>query len=156
MRRIRGPLVFTVLVGAYALATLAQTLTLSPVARLVPLWVLVPVLALLAVELTLTLAPRLAARWSFLVEPDRFATRAHLARGRPTVPAEPEDAPDLRPVLAWYALLPLLVLCLDLRLALGLYTFCYLRGRAGASTGKALALAIALAGLASGVRGLLS
>lgn len=137
MKRPSGSRVFTLLVAAYVLAVLAQTPALSPVARLVPLWVLCPVLALLALEWVLTRVPRVTASSG----PDRYHPPA-------TPPAVSTAA--LLPLLGWYALLPLLVACVDLRWALGLYTFCAMRWRAGETVARALVLAVAMAALAAG------
>lgn len=157
MNRTTGARVFTLLVAAYVLATLVQTVTLSPVARRVPAWVLPPLLLLLGLELVFAFSPRRAARWSSLAEADPFAARDRLARRVPG--AESETDREARPaawsVFAWYALLPLLVCTLDLRLALGLYTFSYARARAGASWVRAAALALGMAGLAAGLLRLL-
>lgn len=155
MSRARGPLVFTLLVAAYVTAVLLDTLTLSPVARMVPLWVLLPTLVLLGVDLALTLAPRLAAHWSPPEKRESFATRKLLERGRSATGSEPEGRRASGPVLGWYALLPALVLCLDLRLALFLYTFSYARLRGRESFALSLLLAALLGGLAQGARWLL-
>jgi hypothetical protein len=150
MTATRGAKAFTLLVAAFVVALAAQTAVLSPVARLVPRWVLGPVLALLAVELALAFVPSLAARWAFLVQRDLFARRKRAPAIPVEVPPPPEGLRALGPVFGWYALLPALVVALDVRLALFVYTLAYARLRARESILVSLLLAGLVGGLAAG------
>jgi hypothetical protein len=152
MTATRGARAFTLLVAAFVLALAVQTTTLSPVARLVPRWVFVPLLALLAVELALAFIPTLAARWDFLVQRDLFARRKRAPAIPVEAPTPPEGLRALGPVFGWYALLPALVVALDVRLALFVYALAYARLRARESIPVSLLIALSLGGLAAGAQ----
>jgi hypothetical protein len=140
-------LAFTALLCLFAALLLWQTLALGRVARLAPLWVIVPTFGLLLLQLVLDLFPQLARR---------------LPRGWTFGPAEagtPELAPETlgsamagisdrrggreAETLAWLAGLAVIVQVVGVILAVPLFLFAYLVSRSGEPWWRAAAFAIA-------------
>jgi hypothetical protein len=154
VRRSAGETLFLLLVTGLAITLLAQTRTLSPVSRLVPLWVLAPTLALIALLWLIEIRPRLAARWSFLQEHDYFSTRRLLDRGL-ALTGPPASAWSGPATLGWFILMPGLVWAVGIWIAAPLYTFIYLVFRARASWFVSALVAAAMGAIGYGARWLI-
>jgi hypothetical protein len=131
------------LLVAVAAAFLAGTVGLSPTARLVPLTVVVPTLALAVAQLALDLVSRFDARSGRHDRPDAIPSERV---------ADDDIAPDDRrrhevALLSWLLVLLGLLALVGLRAALPAFTFLFLRARAGESA--ALSAVVALVVLAT-------
>ena len=107
------------------------TLSLNPVARVVPLAVVVPAIALVSIEILLELAPGLAKRYRFLERKDVFGVE----QLRGNVRTESDSAIQARSagreasVFAWIGSIPALIYIFGFLMAVPLFLFLYLRGR---------------------------
>ena len=138
---------FTLLLILFAAAILAMTPGLGRAARLVPVWVALPTLALLLVQLALDLSPALRRRCRSLAS----GTRPPMERrGGATDREAPRHAgPDRRTSvrLLWVLLLPLAIYLLGFLVAVPLHAFFCLRRVWGEGWGPSLATPAALGAL---------
>jgi hypothetical protein len=85
---------FTGFLSLVTMLLLVRTLALSPGSRLAPLWVVIPTLALLLVQLALDLVPRITLRVPALQADSLFGASAHLDAWRRT--RSGETRPEVR------------------------------------------------------------
>ncbi|GEM_PF-2415777 len=145
---------FTLFLFAVVTVSLFLTLRLGQVARLVPLAVIVPTLALLAFQLLLDIMPHLRQQFSSLENKDLFHVRRlrekslHPNNSTETTAAMADEEQGLRRnemiTMLWILLLPVFIYLFGFLLALPWHTFCYLRWRSGESW-------LMASGVASGV-----
>jgi hypothetical protein len=158
MIKLNERALFTLILAAYAGLMLHLTLNLSPVARLVPLIVVIPTLGLLVFQLVLDLVPWLERKYKRFEKADLLGVQqikaTVLSHDQPNSvnagdPAE-RSRRELK-MLVWIALLPCVISLLGFQAALPAYTLLYLRGRAGESWMLSITVAAAMAGLLVGV-----
>lgn len=127
---------FTALLCLGAGFLLWQTLGLGRAARLAPLWVIVPTLGLLLVQLVLDLCPRWAARLPQARALDAPAPSGEVVTGHRR---ERREAATL----AWLAGLAATIQLVDVVLAIPLFLFAYLVSRSREPWWRAAAVALA-------------
>jgi hypothetical protein len=128
------PALLAGLLLSFAAVIAVLTFRLSPVARLVPVFVLVPTLALLAL--------------GFVLELRRARPGSLPSRGRGAAPIE---ASSEHKVLAWILSLPILVVLIGLAPAVLAFTFLCLRGWARLSLLRSSAIAAVMAAAVYGM-----
>lgn len=133
----RGGPALTAVVGLAACALLVDTLRLAPASRTAPLWVIVPTLALLVLEVARGLRsggagrPEPATRAASGPAPGASVGSGHGA---------PADARRVARLAGWWALLLGLVYVVGFMAAVPVYLAPYLRVEAGVSWSRALIL----------------
>ncbi len=147
--RVRGALFTAILTGVGA-AFLVQTLFLAPGSRLAPLWVILPTLALLVLELALEVSSlpdgaffNALRRDTLLGTSERVELRLRLYRT--TAEKRPRRARELRVVL-WGGLLLMLIYAVGFLAAVPLYLVPYLRVEARVSWGRTLVTTLLITG----------
>jgi len=154
--RLDGRAVVTVFLGGLVGVALWQTLGLAPGARLVPLTVAVPTLALIVFQLALDLFPELGRRFALLdrdelvgvkqvreqVHPESLPVREHPT---PEDPAEPPSGEAA--AFGWMGAMLASAWLLGFALGGPLFAFVYIRfrGRRGARVAAAVAAGLGLA-----------
>jgi hypothetical protein len=143
-----GRIAFTTLLVGIVTAVLAETLTLSPSARLVPLAVAAVTLVLLSVQL---LGDLRSSRAEFEEKaPYRLSWLREQVR-RALLPAAPRDDGTTEVsrefwVLGWIAVIPVLTWLVGVAVAAPLYTLVYVRKRAREHWPLALVMTMIVAG----------
>ena len=128
-----------------------MTMDLNPVARRVPLAVVVPVLVLFALIVSCELSPRLE---TFLDLFERNRAKG-LDRLRATAPREgPAVSESLWSTIIWFCAAPAAIVVLGFLPGSALYTAAWLRIRIGCGISRTLTLSLVLAGLMSALLGL--
>ena len=143
---------FTVALTIVTVALLVETLQLAPASRLAPLWVIVPTLALLALELTGLAGGAVASPASNHVTGGGGRVSPEEGAGNGSSPVPPGRA--FRLVL-WGGVLLTLVWTLGFLAAVPLYLAPYLRSEAGLSWRRSLGLTALTAALFWAVFGVL-
>ena len=122
---------------------LAQSFALSPASRMAPLWVLVPTIALLLVQLLLDAIPPLGRRLSLLQEgavaPGSEGARAISEPAPDAGPSRDLGSRELRLVL-WLAWLMGLMYLVGFLLSTVLFLLPYLRVESGVGWGRSVVL----------------
>jgi hypothetical protein len=156
MIKLEERALFTLLLLAFVMVLCYLTLGLGRAARLVPLAVIIPTLALLAFQLTLDLVPRLARKYGSLEKKDLFSVEPLREKSRDR--ANPERAQEeairsSRELISFLWLLAMLALLyiFGFPIALPVYTFLYLKRRSGESWQLSAAAAAGMCGLVYGV-----
>lgn len=151
MTRINDRQLFTLALLAFAAVILYATAGLSEVGRLVPLSVLAPTLVLLLVQLCLELAPGFAQKRSLLEQKDVFGIEQMRLK------AAEEAAYSLASrgrrelsVIAWVALIPVLIYLLGSLIALPLFLLIYLKVRSREGWVLSIGMAVAMFGFLYG------
>lgn len=147
-----GRALFTILFFAFACTILYLTLGLGRVARAVPLAVVVPTVLLLAFQVLLDFAPRLAQKYGSLEKNDLFGVAPLREKSRrPDSEAAIEPETEIvgrrrreRGIFLWLLLLFALLYLLGFLIALPFYTLLYLKRRSGESWLQSVIVAAAM------------
>lgn len=141
MIEARARVCLSALFLALALILFADSMTLGPTARLVPMAVAIPAIVLLALQLFFDLFPR----WSKTVDHylrlrlhgvDRLKAESGLSKSR--------SKQGLASVLAWFAAAPALIYLLGFMPATPVYTIAFLRFYAQQRWAKSIAIGVAI------------
>jgi hypothetical protein len=146
-------LLLVALVAAIGLATLG----LGPAARLVPLAVAVPTLGLLALQVLLDVAPRIAEAWSRVARSDPFGVKPIIKRavgvpgaGKVSAVEEGRGGRELSTVLSLLMMIATIQL-FGLFLAVPAYVFVQLKVRTQEGWALSVAVAVGMCVLVYGV-----
>jgi hypothetical protein len=149
---IKGKPMLTLALLALAGVMFYGTAQLSPVARLVPLTVLVATVALLLAELLLDLSPGFVRRHSSLETKDVFGIEGMRTKARErAAPSGPSLGGQEVNLCMWLFGLLGLIYLLGLLIALPLFTLLYLRQRSGEGWRLSIAVATAMFAVLFGV-----
>jgi hypothetical protein len=136
--------IFTLFIMAFAGLLFYLTINLSPVARFVPLIVLIPTLGLLIFQLVLDLVPGLEESYRRFEKADLFG----IERIRVRISAEEVDKVSQSRqevnLLLWLLMLLTFIYLFGLLIALPAYTFLYLRRRSRESWKLSIAIAVGI------------
>jgi hypothetical protein len=149
---IKGKPMLTLALLALAGVMFYGTARLSPVARLVPLIVLVATVALLLAELVLDLSPEFVRRHSALETKDVFGIEGVRKKAREGVapPGSSLGGQEVNLCIWLFGLLGLIYL-VGLLIALPLFTLLYLRQRSGERWRLSITVAIGMFAVLLGV-----
>ena len=144
MIRFNEKALFTILLMTFAGLLFYLTINLSPVARFVPLTVLIPTLGLLIFQLALDLVPGLEERYRRFEKADLFG----IERIRERVTADKIDKVSQSRqefnLMLWLLMLVASIYLFGLMIALPAYTFLYLRWRSRESWKLSITIAIGI------------
>ena len=119
----------TILLLIFVCALFYASLGLSPVSRVVPISVLIPTIALIALQLILDIAPSVVSRLRAIDQKDVFGVD-HLRGDRRDNSVDPISRRNVElNVILWVLMLPLMIYLLGLIAALPLFAFLYLKVR---------------------------
>jgi hypothetical protein len=122
----------TFLLFAFVAVILYLTLGLGPVARMVPLAVVIPTLLLLLFQLMMDMLPHLAQKYSRLESKDLFhveGLRKKASKPIKDIEGDTLERNNERKVFFWLLAMLIVIYLLGLLLALPLYTLFYLKRR---------------------------
>ena len=158
MMKFSEKTLFTLIIMAFVSLLFYLTANLSPVARLVPLTVLIPTLGLLTLQLVLDLVPGLEGIYRRFEKVDLFGLEQIRERVPTQDQAEPVQGIDEGSrrhrelsLLLWILLLLILIYLFGFLIAPPAFTFLYLRWRSGESWKLSIAMAVGIGGLLYGV-----
>lgn len=138
-----GRVLFTAILLAAAVLVFLLSLRLGHTARLVPLAVAVPTLALMLLVLVLDLAPGPAGKLRSLDDGDPFRMKAY--REKSGIGPDPGEGPPTAAgeigVFLWLLFLVASIYLLGFTAAAACYTYLFLRFRSGESRGFSLVMA---------------
>jgi hypothetical protein len=152
-----GRTAFSFILLAAAALILLLSMRLGPTARMVPLAVAIPTLALMLLVLALDLAPSLGGRLRSIDERDPF--RVKVFRKKSGIGPEPGEAPPTAAgeivVFLWLLFLVVSIYLLGFTAAAACYTYLFLRFRSGESRGFSLGMAAGTGLFIHGVFGII-
>jgi hypothetical protein len=158
MIKLRERALFTLILSAFAGLILYFTVSLSPVARLVPITVVIPTLGLLIFQLVLDLAPWLEQKYRRFekvdllgVEEIKKEVSSHDQANSANAGNDASSGRRELDLFSWVLLLVTMIYLLGFLVALPVYLLLYLRWRSGESWALSISVAVGMGSVLYGV-----